>query len=412
MYQYNIDTMSNSEYSQLLTKMEELKQLSATYSRYTQTYRPAVSTVIASDGSSTFTQNDNKNAISTTTTPLGYRAGEDYGEYWKYVGKVTPNPSSNNINANSLLCWNMAARDPRVFKKVVYTGDAGLSSNPGVASWNNHCYGLTYDAPNAMAEVRTDSVGYSTMEGRTAGIGSDKYTKLGITNAATLNEATQLKSVQDRVNTLVAEIAQISNAGTNSDLNTLIGAAADSATLIEKINQYMNEGTTAISDAYNKGDKRKEMNDVYLEVNEKKTLYSRKYRFIIYIIIAICFILGYALYSSELTIKEQLELLKGFKGFGWWGNWWIIAIVVFVFILSSFGWDMKGNIMMVIRYITDPQFWTGQLWWVGVTFLLLIIIFLHATFKSFFTEIDAGLKSIQGSLDGDGDGGGGEGGGQ
>jgi hypothetical protein len=66
---------------------------------------------------------------------------------------------------------------------------------------------------------------------------------------------------------------------------------------------------------------------------------------------------------------------------------------------------MKGNILMVIRYITDPQFWTGQLWWVGITFLLLVIIFLHATFKSFFTEIDAGLKSIQGNLDGGGDGG-------
>jgi hypothetical protein len=386
--------------------MEELKGLSATYSRYTQTYTPAVSTVISTNDSATFTQDTDKNAISTTATPLGYRAGENYGEYWKYVGKVTPNPSSNNINNNSLLCWNMAARDPRVFKTVVYTGDPGLSSNPGVASWNNHCYGLTYDAPNAMAAVRTPSTGYSTMVGKT-GIGSDKYTKLGITNAATLNEATQLKSVQDRVNTLVEEIAQLSNAGTNTDLNNLIGSATDSATLIEKINKYMNDGTTEISANYEKGDKRKEMNDVYLEVNEKKTLYSRKYRFVIYIIIAICVIVGYASYSTDLTVKEQLELLKGFKGFGWWGNWWIIAIVVLLFILSSFGWDMKGNIMMVIRYVTDPQFWTGQLWWVGITFLLLIIIFLHATFKSFFTEIDAGLKSIQGSLDGDGDGDGG-----
>jgi hypothetical protein len=303
----------------------------------------------------------------------------------------------------------MAAKDPRVFKKVVYTGDSTLSSNPGQASWNNHCYGLTYDAPNSANTVSTVSTGYSTMVGKT-GIGSDKYTKLGITDAVTLNEATQLKGVQDRVNTLVEEIAQLSNAGTNTGLNELIGSSADSATLIKKINQYMNDGTTAISGDYEKGDKRKEMNDVYLEVNEKKTLYSRKYRYIFYIIVAICIIAGYASYSTELTVKEQLELLKGFQGFGWWGNWWVIAIVVILFILSSFGWDMKGNILMVIRYITDPEFWTGQLWWVGVTGLLLIIIFLHATFKSFFTEIDAGLKSIQGSLDGgegsgDGDGG-------
>lgn len=401
--------MSNSEYSQLLTKMAELKELSATYSKYVNTYRPAVSAVIASDGSATFTQTPDKNAISTTVTPLAYRPGENYGEHWKYVGKITPTAGANNLNENSLKCWNMAAKDPRVFKKVVYTGDSTLSSNPGQASWNNHCYGLAYDAPNSANTVSTDSAGYSIMVGKT-GIGSDKYTKLGITDAVTLNEATQLKSVQDRVNTLVEEIAQLSNAGTNTDLNDLIGSSADSSTLIQKINKYMNDGTTEISGHYEKGDKRKEMNDVYLEVNEKKTLYSRKYRYIFYIIVAICIIAGYASYSTELTVKEQLELLKGFQGFGWWGNWWVIAIVVILFILSSFGWDMKGNIMMVIRYITDPQFWTGQLWWVGITFLLLVIIFLHATFKSFFTEIDAGLKSIQGNLDGgegsgDGDGG-------
>ena len=410
MYQYNIDTMSNSEYSQLLTKMAELKVLSATYSRYVNTYTPAVSAVVATDQNATFTQTTQQNpenAISTTETPLGYRAGEDYGEHWKYVGKVTPAAGAgNNLNDNSLLCWNMAARDPRVFKKVVYTGDPTLSSNPGQASWNNHCYGLAYDAPNS-ASHNTRSAGYSTMVGKTSG-GANVYTKLGITNAVTLNEATQLKSVQDRVNTLVAEIAQLSNAGTNTGLNTIIGSATDSATLIERINQYMTQGTTAIAGDYDKGDKRKEMNDVYLEVNEKKTLYSRKYRYIFYIIVAICIIVGYASYTTDLTVKEQLELLKGFQGFGWWGNWWIIAIVVILFIMSSFGWDMKGNILMVIRYITDPQFWTGQLWWVGITFLLLVIIFLHATFKSFFTEIDAGLKSIQGSLDGDGGGGGGQ----
>jgi hypothetical protein len=33
--------------------------------------------------------------------------------------------------------------------------------------------------------------------------------------------------------------------------------------------------------------------------------------------------------------------------------------------------------------------------------LLLIVIFLHASFKSFFVDIDAGLKSIQDNLDND-----------
>lgn len=393
--------MSNSEYSQLITKMEELKELSATYNSYVNTYTPAVSSVTVGNAAVTFTQQSNKNAISNTVIPRDYRPGEDYGEHWKYVGKVTPEPGvSNTLNANSLKCWNMAARDLRVFKKVVYTGDPTFSSNPGQVSWNNHCYGLMYDAPNSAVFVDTVSNGYSTMEG-IAGFGTNKYTKLGITNADTLNKATQLKSIQERVNSLVQDIAEASNAGINTDLNDIVGSAANSNTLMENINKYMKDGAAAISGNYEKGDKRKVISDVYMEVNEKRALYSRKYRFIIYSILAICIIVGYASYTSKLSLTEQLEILKQFKGFGWWTNWWIIAIVVIIFILSSFGWDMKGNILMVIRYITDPEFWTGRLWWVGVTFFLLIVIFLHATLKSFFTEFDAVMKSIQGGIDGD-----------
>jgi len=58
--------------------------------------------------------------------------------------------------------------------------------------------------------------------------------------------------------------------------------------------------------------------------------------------------------------------------------------------------------LMIIRYVTNPDFWTGQLWWVGVTFLMLIMIFFYASFKSFFMEFDAGLKNIQAAMDGDG----------
>jgi hypothetical protein len=95
---------------------------------------------------------------------------------------------------------------------------------------------------------------------------------------------------------------------------------------------------------------------------------------------------------------EQFNSIKNLVGVGWWTSWWAITIVIIVLILSSFGWDMKGNIMMVIRYISDPEFWTGQMWWVGVTFILLIIIFFYGTFKSFFVEFDAGMKEIQDKL--------------
>lgn len=155
-----------------------------------------------------------------------------------------------------------------------------------------------------------------------------------------------------------------------------------------------------VSANYYKSDKRKEMNNVYAEINEQTTMRSRKYRFIFYVILALCIIIGYASYTSKLSILEQIEMIKNYMSWGWWTNWWVITIVVLVFILSSFGWDARGNIMMVIRYITDPDFWTGQMWWVGVTFLLLIVIFLHATFKSFFMDFEAGMKGIQEGLDG------------
>lgn len=63
---------------------------------------------------------------------------------------------------------------------------------------------------------------------------------------------------------------------------------------------------------------------------------------------------------------------------------------------------------MIIRYVSDLEFWTGQLWWVGVTFLMLVIILCYAMFKSFFTGLDAGLKNIQSALDGDSGGDGGQ----
>ena len=143
---------------------------------------------------------------------------------------------------------------------------------------------------------------------------------------------------------------------------------------------------------------------MYSEINGQTTLRARKYRFVFYIIIAISIIIGYASYTSKLPIIDQIDALKNYIPLGWWTNWWIITIVVIVFILSSFGWDMKGNILMVIRYLSDPEFWTGQLWWVGVTFFLLLVIFFYASFKSFFVEFDAGMKGIQEGLDSAGGG--------
>jgi hypothetical protein len=394
--------MGDSDYSRLLTKMAELRTLTAQYKDLTEKYVPATSTAstLSNAANDRYTQNNGKNGMSNTKTPLVTRAGEDHGQYWKYVGKVdTP----TDINANSQVCWNKAANDPRLFKTVVYTGNSATGSNPGMPEWNNRCYALVHDAP-ADATYNTESPGYTTMTGNvTSATPSVFYTKLGINSAtdnANILKASQLNDIQARVNSLVQEISSASNAGINTELNQLIGTASDSSTLISRINHYMNTSAMDISANYYKSDKRKEMSNIYAEINEQTTMRSRKYRFIFYVILALCIIIGYASYTSKMPLLEQIDAIRNYVSWGWWTNWWIITIVVLVFILSSFGWDARGNIMMVIRYITDPDFWTGQMWWVGVTFLLLIVIFLHATFKSFFVGFEEGMKGIQEGLDG------------
>ena len=406
-----------SDYSRLLTKMAELKEIEGEYRILTTTYQPAVSSD-TDYGDNTFDKyalTPDKTAISNTKTPLVIRPGEDYGEFWKYVGKVDPvsMPDAAAQKKNSQKCWNMAANDPRLFKKVVYTGVA--TTNIGQPDWDNRCYALTPDAP-ADAVYDTVAVGYSVMDGngdgtigppnRTHGI----YTKLGIKTPTAFTpadidvnvaKASKLNDIQSRVDSLTQEIVGASRAGINTELNTLVASAADSKELITRINQYMNGEVGDISSNYYLMDKRKEMNNVYSEINEQTTLRARKYKFIFYIIMTLLLILSYWSYTSKLSLLEQVDIIKNYAGLGWWTNWWVITIVVIVFILSSFGWDMKGNIMMAIRYLSDPAFWTGQLWWIGVTILLLIIIFFYATFKSFFVEIDTGLKSVQSNLDGD-----------
>ena len=397
------------DYSRLLTKMAELKAIEAEYGQLTNTYKPALSTstTYSSDTMDKYALTRNKNAISDTKTPLVIRPGEDYGEFWKYVGKVVPvaMPDADAQSKNSQKCWNMATNDPRLFKQVAYTGASG--TNTGQPDWDNRCYGLAPDAP-ASAAYTTNAPGYSYMVGNkdAAGTnsGSNIYTKIGINNAAdtvNISKASKLADIQDKVDTLTRDIAAASGAGINNELNTLVGSAADSTDLIHKINQYMNDNVSGIDVSYYLMDKRKDMNNVYAEINEQTTLRARKYKFIFYIVVVLSLITGYASYTSKLSLLEQIDTIKTYVGWGWWTNWWVITIVVVVFILSSFGWDMKGNILMVMRYLTDPEFWTGQLWWVGVTFLLLLLIFFYATFKSFFMSFDAGMKNIQSSLDGD-----------
>jgi hypothetical protein len=394
------------DYSRFLTKMAELKAIQGKYNELSMDVSGAVSSGLADK----YTYTANMNPISNTKTPLVIAPGEDYADFWKYIGKI--NPASNNMPLNAQKCWNLAANDPRIFKKVVYTGFT--DTNIGQPKWDNLCYGLVPDAPPSASYDSNDSTGYAFMVGNgdgSAGKTNGIYTKLGIQPSgvsagssdlsANIAKASKLYDLQLRVNSLTQEIVAESDAGINNELNTLVASASGSNELISKINDYMNDAVGGITSDYNLVNKRKDMNNVYSEINEQTTLRARKYGFIFFIVITISIIIGYGSYTSKMSLLEQIGVLKNYVGWGWWTNWWIIVIVVIVFIISSFGWDMKGNILMIIRYLTDPAFWTGQLWWVGVTFLLLIMIFFYATFKSFFMEAGAGLMSIQSSLGGD-----------
>jgi hypothetical protein len=104
--------------------------------------------------------------------------------------------------------------------------------------------------------------------------------------------------------------------------------------------------------------------------------------------------------KAQKLSKQRAEMVKNYFSWGWWRYWFIATTVVLIFIVSSIGFDVKGHIMTAIEYLSDPEFWTGQLWWVGISFLLLIIIFFYATFKSLFSGIGDGLTNTVEGNDG------------
>jgi hypothetical protein len=411
--------------------MEELKIVSDEYDRLTKAHMPAFSVEAGSRGSFTYTDkyrvDDNKNAISNTPMPLVIRPGEDYGEFWKYIGKVedatTPTgPTAQNISDRRLnsarKCWNLAAGNPRLFQKVVYTG---IQNNE--PSWNNRCYGLVPDSdvPPSVLNVNTDSPGYVSMVGNGNTNDADPmqngiYTKLGIKSATPATEknnvanAMQINDLQERINGLSRDIVAEADAGINNELDKLVASSADSNSIIGSINNYMNDAVGTIKSESDISKKRKEISNLYADINEQTTLRSRKYQFIFYVVITIMIIFGYWSYTSELSLLEQYKMVQDyFVGWDWWTYWWMVATVVILFIVSTIGWDIKGYIITAMNYATNPDFWTGQLWWVGISFLMLIVIFFYATFKSFFSGIGDGMmNAVNGEIGGSGGGGGGE----
>jgi hypothetical protein len=404
--------------------MGELQTVTSQYEILMNTHKPAYSVETRTNGvgpitgyTDKYAPTLDKNTMSTTKYPLVIRPGEDYGEFWKYIGEVTPATtaySSSSIQQDSARkCWHLAAGNPRLFQKVLYTG----TQNTNEPSWNNRCYGLVPDASGSVLNVNTVSPGYVSMVGN--GNMNDQnplqngiYTKLGIKSAAIATEnanianAMKINDLQLRINGLTREIVAEADAGINNQLDQLVSSAADSDAIISKINDYMNDGVGEIEQNYGITGKRKELSNIYADINEQTTLRSRKYQFVFYVIVFVLLLIVYWSYTSKMTILEQYDMLRNYVGWEWWTYWWIVATVVILFIISTIGWDIKGYIITAMNYLTDPSFWTGQLWWVGISFLMLIVIFFYATFKSFFSGIGDGLtNAVTGEVGGSGGGG-------
>jgi hypothetical protein len=364
--------------SQLLSKQAELKRAQADYETLRKTYPANIR--------SNFTDVSNINAISNVNPPPGISPGEDFGEYWK---AIIDNKTVKTVDT----CITAAVNDPRLFKTVVYTGNSNLSTD-----WNKKCYGLIYNAPNDASNTTNRADGYITS---TPTSSSGGYTKTGISSSSdvtNIENASRLYDLEKKINQLTRDIIIIAPSAIDASFNILKTGAADSNEINNRINNYMNTGATDISANQLKMEKTQNNINIYDDINSQIQLKTHKYRFFIYFVIALALVVGLLSYLSKLSLMEQIQYILKFLEGKWWASWYVVTFVIVLLILSSFGWDMRGNIMMIVRYLTDPKFWTGELWWIGITFLLLIVIYFYSAFKSLFISISSSLEGLDSGI--------------
>ena len=96
------------DYSRFLTKMAELKAIVGEYNQLSMDISGATSTDddYRDNTFDTYNYTPDKNPISNTITPLVIAPGEDYADFWKYVGKITPVASSES-EAQKKKCTKM-----------------------------------------------------------------------------------------------------------------------------------------------------------------------------------------------------------------------------------------------------------------------------------------------------------------
>jgi hypothetical protein len=363
--------------SQLLAKQAELKQAQADYEELRKKFTPNA----LNANRDNYTQSPNINAISNVNPPPGISPGEDFGEFWKGIKDPSNNPTADT-------CIRAAAADSRLFKTVVYTGNANLSPD-----WNKKCYGLIYDAPPDALNMTNTATGYLTNTPKSG------YTKLDVSNSVfDASKASKMYNLQLKVENLINDIFVLAPSAISNSIKGLSEGATDSNVINDRIKDFMNNGSKYIDEKQTIIAKTQNRINLYDDINSQIQLNMHKYRFFIYFIITLILVVGLISLLSKLTFLEQIiNFLKLVEG-KWWANWYVFTFVTVLLILSSFGWDMRGNIMMVMRYVTDPVFWSGELWWIGITFLLLFVIYIYTSFKSFFTGLTPSLDGIGSKL--------------
>jgi len=346
----------------LLQKQADLKIAQAEYDRITALHQPQTVAPSIING----------NAMTNMDgPPPGIEPGDDYGQYWKAIKDTTP-----IANKTAATCQTAAANDLRLFKKIVYTGDSNLSSG-----WNKQCYGLIYNAPADAVYPNSKPDEYKTMAP------DGGYTKLGIGTPSGIEEAAKIYDLDKKIKGLVYDIVQLAPKATDSALNSLTDSATNADNINTQIVNYMNTNVIDISRNNFKINQKQNRINVYDEINSQIELKASKYKVILYFFVGLILIISLLSYASPLSLNEQIKIMMELFVVKWWTGWGVLIVVTILLIVASFGWDMKSNILMVYRNITDTTFWTGELWWIGITFLLLIVIYLYTSFKQFFTEI-------------------------
>jgi len=365
--------------SQLLSKQAELKKARADYENYRKIYTPYTTRdSLAAAGVSGWTAaGSNTNPMSGTNVPPGISPGDDYGEYWKAV----KNSDGTTPPTTTVAACNIAAsNDPRLFRKVVYTNP------PGNPLWTNKCYGLMYYAPTDAEQSGTlNGVTTSTPPTSYGTSGTNTYSKQNIKSDADTANASKMYDLKTKIDRLANEIAILAPKAIDLGRANLMKDADKAKDVSSKITDYMDDGVLEIARQKKYMDETQKTIMVYDETNSQIMLKAVKSRFFISAFIGIAIILAYFSYMSELTLVQQFNIfLEFFSGY-WWTKWSVIVFVIVLLLLSSFGWDMRGNLTTIFRYVSDPKFWVGELWWIGITLFLFVIVFFYSSFSSFFT---------------------------